>query len=85
MMIPACWYRVNQAWNIKGKNAPLRKHLGPNVQECLLSSLGQAAGICPNIAASLKTSQPAGYALDTVNAYQFLTEKAVTLEQAGFA
>jgi len=75
---------VEDVWETKGRKASVLKRLGGNVQECLLSSLGQAAGICPNIAASLKTAQPAGYNLDTVNAHQFLTEKAISLEQAGF-
>jgi len=54
------------------------------VREYMLSSLGQAAGICSDIAASLEGPQPAGYTLDTSNAHRFLTEEAAALEQAGF-
>jgi SNF2 family DNA or RNA helicase len=55
-----------------------------NAREYLLSSLGQAMGICPRIETSLKTSMPEGYELDSIGAYEFLTEKAMALEQAGF-
>ncbi|MBS3920109.1 MAG: DEAD/DEAH box helicase [Deltaproteobacteria bacterium] len=55
-----------------------------NAREHLLLSLGQALGICPRIEASLKTSTPGGYELDAIGAYEFLTEKALSLEQAGF-
>jgi SNF2 family DNA or RNA helicase len=52
--------------------------------EYLLSALGQAAGICRHIEASLKEARPVGHALDTRGAHEFLTEKAMLLEQAGF-
>jgi SNF2 family DNA or RNA helicase len=55
-----------------------------NAREHLLLSLGQALGICPRIEASLKMSTPGGYELDATGAYEFLTEKALALEQAGF-
>jgi SNF2 family DNA or RNA helicase len=54
------------------------------VKEYLLSALGQASGLCPRIEASLHTAAPAGYALDTAGAHDFLTEKAAGLEQADF-
>jgi len=55
-----------------------------NSREHLLLSLGQAAGICPRIEASLKKSIPPGYKLDSAGAHEFLTERAMALEQAGF-
>ncbi len=79
LLIPA-----QDAWNAKGSKAALLKRGGFNVREYLLSSLGQAAGICPRIEASLKMATPGGYALDATGAYEFLTEKAMALEQAGF-
>ena len=57
---------------------------GFNAREHLLLSLGQAAGICPRVEASLKKSIPPGYELDSNGAHEFLTEKALALEQAGF-
>ena len=57
---------------------------GSNVREFLLSSLGQASGICPSIAASLEDARPAGYSLDAAGAHEFLTDEAIALEQAGY-
>lgn len=57
---------------------------GFNIREYALLSLGQASGICPHIETSLKTSAPAGYKIDTTHAYEFLTQKALVLEQSGF-
>ena len=55
-----------------------------NAREYLLLSLGQASRICSHIEASLRTSTPAGYVLDATGAYEFLTQKALMLEQSGF-
>jgi SNF2 family DNA or RNA helicase len=57
---------------------------GAGLPEYILSSLGQAAGICPHVAESLKTAKPGGYQLDTAGAYEFLTRWAGALELAGF-
>lgn len=75
---------LEDVWKTQRRKASVLKHYEEDIHECLLSSLGQAAGICPNIEASLKTAEPAGYELDTTNAHQFLVEKAILLEQAGF-
>jgi hypothetical protein len=53
-------------------------------KEFPLAALGQAAALRPNVSASLKGAQPAGYKLDTPGAYEFLKSKAFLLEQAGF-
>ncbi len=81
---PSLLIPVQDAWMTRGRKAMALAHNGFNAREYLLSSLGQAAGLCPRIAASLKTAEPAGYELDTAGAHEFLTEKAVVLEQAGF-
>ncbi|MGH7961989.1 MAG: DEAD/DEAH box helicase, partial [Candidatus Binatia bacterium] len=81
---PSLLIPTQDAWNAKGSKAALLKRGKFNVREYLLSSLGQAAGICPRIEASLKTAAPGGYALDATGAYEFLTEKAAALEQMGF-
>jgi SNF2 family DNA or RNA helicase len=75
---------VEDAWKVRGHKASLLKQYGANVREQLLSSLGQAAGICSDVAASLETAQPVGYTLGTAAAYKFLSEEAAVLEQAGF-
>ena len=55
-----------------------------NPAEFLLGSLAQAASICPPINDSLKRRQPAGYRLNTGEAYEFLEGQAAALQQAGF-
>ena len=49
----------------------------------LLSELGAAARLSPEIAASLAEARPTGYDLDTTGAYLFLNETVWALEQAG--
>jgi len=55
-----------------------------NSHEYVLLSLGQASRMCPHIEASLRMSGPPGYELDVMGAYEFLTQKALILEQSGF-
>ena len=81
---PSLLMPVEDAWKVCGHKASLLKQYGANVREQLLSSLGQAAGICSDVAASLETAQPVGYTLGTAEAYKFLSEEAAVLEQAGF-
>jgi len=53
-------------------------------REFLLAALGQAAKLCPEVEASLKSATPTGYTVDTDTAHRFLTETAFLFEQAGF-
>jgi SNF2 family DNA or RNA helicase len=55
-----------------------------DAKEFLLSSLGIASTICPRIESSLHQDAPMGYPLDTEGAYEFLTDRSLALEQAGF-
>jgi len=75
---------TKDAWNAKGSKAKLLVRGQFNVREYLLASLGQAAGLCSYIEASLRTATPGGYTLDATGAYEFLTEKSQALEQVGF-
>jgi SNF2 family DNA or RNA helicase len=77
LLIPA-----EKVW--KGKETLPLTDKNFNSHEYLLLSLGQASGICPRIEASLRTPGPSGYPLDATGAYEFLTQKALTLEQSGF-
>jgi SNF2 family DNA or RNA helicase len=81
---PSLLVSAKDAWRAKGRGASILTRGGFNAREYLLSSLGQAAGICPRIEASLKTAVPDGYELDVAGAHDFLTERALVLEQAGF-
>ena len=81
---PSLLVPVEEAWESKGGRLSALERNGGNLREFLLSSLGQASGICPPVAASLETARPGGYALDTAQAYRFLTGQAAALEQAGY-
>ena len=75
---------LDDAWRGWDRKASPLKQQDAKVLEYTLASLGQAAGICSDIAASLETARHTGYLLDTSGAYKFLTEDAAALEQAGF-
>ena len=81
---PSLLIPVEGAWKARGRKLPALTRNGSNVREFLLSSLGQASGVCPSITASLENARPAGYSLDTAEAHEFLTEEAIALEQAGY-
>ena len=81
---PSLLIPVEEAWKARGRKLAALKRNGSNVREFLLSSLGQASGICPSVTASLENARPAGYSLDTARAHEFLTEEAIALEQAGY-
>jgi SNF2 family DNA or RNA helicase len=81
---PSLLVPVHDVWTAKGRKASLFKRGAFDAREYLLSSLGNAANLCPRIEDSLKTAVPSGYDLDATGAYDFLTEKAWLLEQAGF-
>ena len=81
---PSLLILAKDAWNAKGQTLSILKRGDFKAQEYLLSSLGQGSGICPRIEASLRTVTPSGYELDSAGAYEFLTNKALVLEQAGF-
>ncbi len=53
-------------------------------RESLLLGLGQAAGISTRVAGSLEHANPDGFSLNTAEAYDFLSEEALALEEAGF-
>lgn len=81
---PSLLFPVGDAWKATGRKAAILKAHGANAREYVLSSLGQAASVCPHIAGSLDAAKPSGYELDTTQAHQFLTEKSLLLEQFGF-
>lgn len=81
---PSLLVPAEDAWEPKGRIAAALKRGGVNSREYLLSSLGQAAGLSPEIEQSLKSAAPGGYDIDATGAHRFLTEKAWLLEQAGF-
>ena len=82
---PSLLIPVDEAWKAGGRKISALKRNGSNMREFLLSSLGQASGICPRITASLENAKPAGYPLDAAKAHQFLIEESIALEQAGYS
>ncbi|MCI0666357.1 MAG: DEAD/DEAH box helicase [Acidobacteria bacterium] len=81
---PSLLISVADAWSGKGRGAAALKRSAFNLREYLLSSLGHAAALSPEIEISLKSAAPGGYDLDSTGAHKFLVEKAWLLEQAGF-
>ncbi|HEX4949739.1 MAG TPA: DEAD/DEAH box helicase, partial [Blastocatellia bacterium] len=81
---PSLLVPVQEAWQPKAKTAAVLQRGAFTPREYLLATLGQAAGLSPNIEQSLKTATPSGYELNATGAHQFLTEHAWLLEQAGF-
>lgn len=79
LLIPA-----DAVWTGKGVNAHVWKQSNFRPREHLLFSLGHASRICPAIEASLKSPAPDGYEIDAAGAHDFLTAKAIALEEAGF-
>jgi SNF2 family DNA or RNA helicase len=81
---PSLLIPVRDAWDPEQWRGLVLARDGFDVREYLFSSLGQAAGLCSGVRASLETPAPGGYALDAAGAHAFLTERAAVLEQAGF-
>src|SRR5262249_41212170 len=81
---PSLLLPAEKAWSPRGPTRALLKRHGFDAREYLLAALGQAAGLCPPIEASLQSATPAEFAADTTEAYRFLTESSLLLEQAGF-
>ena len=79
LLIPAV-----DAWSPRGPHAVAFKARRFNAREYLLTALGQAAGLCQPVEASLRSAAPSGYSTDATGAHTFLTETAWLLEQAGF-
>jgi SNF2 family DNA or RNA helicase len=79
LLVPA-----EAAWQAHGREAAVLGRDGFRPREYLLAALGQAATLSPQIESSLKAAAPAGYELNTAGAHEFLSEKAASLEQAGF-
>jgi SNF2 family DNA or RNA helicase len=79
LLLPAA-----DSWQPAGRVATVFQQRGFAPREFLLTALGQAAGLCPPVEASLRKAAPGGFDLDATGAHTFLTETAWSLEQAGF-
>jgi SNF2 family DNA or RNA helicase len=79
LLIPA-----EEAWRNSGKVKKTFAASNFRPREQLLRSLGQAARLSNDVNESLKAATPEGFSLTNTAAFNFLTETAPTLEQAGF-
>lgn len=77
---PSLLVAADQAWNDDGS---LSRWLN-RPQELLLSELGRASRIFPELAPALRTARPGELMLDADGAYRFLSVTAALLDEAGF-
>lgn len=77
---PSLLVPAEQAWNDDGS---LRRWLD-RPQELLLTELGRASRIFPELVPALRTACPSGLELDADGAYRFLSGTAAVLDEAGF-
>ena len=77
---PSLLVGAEQAWNDDGS---LRRWLD-RPQELLLTELGRASRIFPELMPALRTARPSQLMLDTDGAYRFLAVTAAVLDEAGF-
>src|SRR5271166_2781962 len=77
---PSLLVPAEQVWNDDGS---LRRWLD-RPQELLLTELGGASRIFPELAPALRTARPAELTLDADGAYRFLSGTAAVLDEAGF-
>ena len=81
---PSLLIPVDKAWSPKGRTVSVLARRSFEPREFLLTALGQAARICPQIDESMRGSAPSTAALTTEAAFYFLSEQAFLLEQVGF-
>ncbi len=80
MADPSLLVPAEQTWNDDGS---LRRWL-ERPEELLLTELGRASRIYPELASGLRTARPSQLSLDTEGAYHFLSTAAALLDEAGF-
>ncbi|MGO8670013.1 MAG: DEAD/DEAH box helicase [Capsulimonadaceae bacterium] len=81
---PSLFIPLDRAWTPLGAEADALAQRSFSPREYLLTSLGQAARVCAPVHESMRGSMPAGCALATGEAYEFLSDQAWLLEQMGF-
>ena len=77
---PSLLVPAQQAWADDGT---LSRWL-PRPQELLLTELGRASRVYPELASGLRQARPSGLGLDADGAYHFLDSAAPALDEAGF-
>ena len=80
---PSLVVDADRVWGSKGTLRALARHLD-SPQETLLTELGRASRLYPDLDEALRTAKPAGLDLDGAGAHRFLREGAPMLAGAGF-
>jgi len=80
---PSLLVPAERVWQSRGRIAVLRS-LVEHPRERLLTDLGHASRLFPEIERALDAAQPVAVETDTAGAYSFLAEAAPLLQQAGF-
>ena len=75
---------ADQIWRERSGTFTFLKRQFENPQERLLADLGKASRMYPTLEKSLKAARPVGLTLNTEEAYTFLRQTALLLEQSGF-
>lgn len=81
---PSLVVTAGQVWREKAKAAGYLHQRFDQPQERLLAALGFAARVFPPIEKSLRSPTPEKAALSTADAYAFLRESAMLLQNSGF-
>ena len=75
---------VGELWVKSTRVVKQLQKFGGSLIEFILMALGQASGLCPDIAASLKEKNPGGFYLDSNGALTFLREYSEALRASNF-
>jgi SNF2 family DNA or RNA helicase len=82
---PSLKLELDEYWYLDKKiKQPIQKQFGANFEKDLLLNLGYAARIYPQIWQGLETDKPVGFTLSLTAAFEFLSETAWVLEDAGY-
>ncbi len=81
---PSLMVKAEDVWKRKKTWTALAGTEPGQAREYLLTALGRASTLYPELEGSLKTSAPAGLSLNAAGAFKFLREQAIALETAGF-
>jgi superfamily II DNA or RNA helicase len=81
---PSLLIPLADVWKTRGPATRQLRKYGSNYSEYALVALGQAAGLLPPVARSLRSAKPSDVALSTDEACNLLTQSAELLRNAGF-
>src|SRR5262249_28884722 len=80
---PSLVVGAEEIWRSDATMSVFGRHV-ERPQEALLTELGRASRLWPELDGALRSAAPTGLVMDTMEAYQFLRGAAPLLAQAGF-